>query len=133
MTRDEAARAIGVAATEIRSAEDTEHGVAVVMSTGARRLIVAGDGFYATHDHPDNARLRRWSPPEGAGEDPEDLDPDQDPETPVGDDELVVPDGSVDQVTAWVGDNPDRAQAALEHERAKPSPRKSLIDRLEKL
>lgn len=118
MTRDEAARAMGVATPEVNSVEDTEYGAAVVMSSGARRLI-ADDGFYATDDHPANNHLRRYRFPVS--------EPEGDP------DEIQVPDGTVDDVMAWVGNDVERALAALEHEKAKASPRKSLIEKLEKL
>lgn len=42
-----------------------------------------------------------------------------------------VPDGTVDDVAEWVGDDPDRAQAALLVERAQPNQRKTLVARLE--
>lgn len=41
-----------------------------------------------------------------------------------------VPEGSIDKVLAWVGDDKDRAQQALETEQAKPEPRRSLIAHL---
>lgn len=42
-----------------------------------------------------------------------------------------VPDGSIDEVTDWVGDDHDRAQRALEVENAKSTPRTSLVSKLE--
>lgn len=42
-----------------------------------------------------------------------------------------VPEGSIKEVTAWVGDDKDRAQAALDEENKKDNPRKSLVEKLE--
>lgn len=44
-----------------------------------------------------------------------------------------VPDGTANQILAWVNNEPERAAAALEAERAKAEPRTSLIAKLEKL
>ncbi|MDH2425776.1 hypothetical protein [Sphaerisporangium sp. TRM90804] len=139
MTRDQAARAIGVAVTEIQSAEHAAHGVAVVMSNGARRLIT-DDGVFATDDHPGNEHLRRWyAPLEGAERDLE-VDPDDgrageigaagDGGRRQGGGELVVSDGSADQAMKPAGDDPERAQAEPEQEPAKPIARKSRTERL---
>lgn len=130
MTRDEAARVMGVATPEVTRVEaETEHGVVVAMSSGARRLI-GDDGFYALDEHPANTHLRRFrfpvpevAPGEGGDQELDEGDPDG----------AQVPDGTVDEVLAWVGSDPERAIAAREHEQAKPSPRKSLIERLEKV
>jgi hypothetical protein len=46
--------------------------------------------------------------------------------------EETVPDGAVGSVLAWVGDDPERAQRALDHERAKQAPRTTLIAELER-
>jgi hypothetical protein len=54
---------------------------------------------------------------EGGAEDPKASDDD-------------VPDGTIDEVKAWVGDDPDRAQRALESERAGQN-RTTLITYLE--
>lgn len=43
------------------------------------------------------------------------------------------PDGSIDEVLAWVGDDHDRAQQALDAENAKSSPRSSLVSKLESI
>jgi hypothetical protein len=144
VTREDVAREMGVLPREVSQVEETEHGTRVVMSSGAHR-IVRDDGFYALDEHPDNKRLRRFELPEPeaspeppAGPDPVDpedppvqapADPTPDADPGIGD----VPGGSIEDVMAWVDGDPARALAALEHERAKPSPRKSLIDRLEKL
>lgn len=44
-----------------------------------------------------------------------------------------VPDGTADEVRAWVGDNPERAALALEAEQAREKPRSTLVDQLAKL
>ena len=41
-----------------------------------------------------------------------------------------VPEGSIDKVLAWVGDDKGRAQQALDAEQAKDEPRRSLIQHL---
>jgi hypothetical protein len=41
-----------------------------------------------------------------------------------------VPDGTIDDVLSWVGDDPNRARVAIETEKTRPSPRKSLIAQL---
>lgn len=179
MTRDEAARAMGVAPSEIKQVEASAHGTLVWMKSGARRLI-GDDGFYSVDDHSANAHLRRFQLPE--------TDPVEDPDGPddeaalaastvpdgtvdevlawvgpdrrraaaaieaeaargervrpdllqaLGDlgpqDSVDVPGGTVEEILAWVGEDQERALAALARERAKPGPRKSLIKRLEEL
>lgn len=44
----------------------------------------------------------------------------------------AVPDGTIDEVLAWVGDNPERARRALEAEQA-AGKRKTLVDQLSKI
>lgn len=44
-----------------------------------------------------------------------------------------VPDGSADEVLIWVGDDKERASWALDVERQRPSPRSTLVAKLEKL
>lgn len=44
--------------------------------------------------------------------------------------EPYVPDGSISEVLAWVGDDPDRAVLALKAELAKETPRSTLVDKL---
>lgn len=45
----------------------------------------------------------------------------------------AVPDGTVEQVLEWVGDDLDRAIAACEVEQARPKPRAGLMAALEKV
>ncbi len=47
--------------------------------------------------------------------------------------EETVPEGTVKEILAWVGDNKDRVILALEAENAKESPRKGLVSSLEEL
>lgn len=58
-----------------------------------------------------------------------DPDPDLDPEPALDE----VPSGTVEQVLAWVGIDPERAARALEAERAQEKPRVGLTEKLEKL
>jgi hypothetical protein len=74
--------------------------------------------------------------PEPEPED-DDLEPeeDDDPEdpTPEPDDEPLPADGTAADILAWVGDDPERAELALEAEQAKDKPRSTLVKQLEKL
>lgn len=66
--------------------------------------------------------------PEPDGDDPGG-DADEDGAPPA---ELDI-DGTAQQVLAWVGDDPDRAEEALAAEQAKDKPRSTLVKQLEKL
>ena len=44
-----------------------------------------------------------------------------------------VPDGTITEVKAWVGEDPDRAQAALDAEGTKDNPRVTLVEYLQSL
>ena len=46
-------------------------------------------------------------------------------------DSTVVPTGTITELTAWVGDDLGRAEAALEAEKAKDKPRVTLVEYLE--
>lgn len=53
---------------------------------------------------------------------------------PVGDlDGDGVPDGTADEVLAWVGDDPARAEQAIQAETTRDKPRSTLITKLEKI
>ena len=54
-------------------------------------------------------------------------------DAPVVVEEDTVPEGTVKEILAWVGDNKDRAILALEAENVKESPRKGLVSSLEEL
>ncbi len=43
---------------------------------------------------------------------------------------LSAPDGTVDEVVSWAGDDPDRRAAALSAEAARGTPRKGIVDAL---
>lgn len=44
-----------------------------------------------------------------------------------------VPDANIDGVLTWVGDDKERAEAAIEHEESATKPRKSLIAKLKEI
>lgn len=119
----EAARALGLAEPDIREVKPHPAGVEVVGWDGTRRLL-AEDGWYALDDHYATAALRRYEEP--AEEEPEP------PHEEVRDLAVEVPEGTVNEVLTWVGDDHDRAVAALHAELARETPRKGLVADLEK-
>lgn len=46
---------------------------------------------------------------------------------------LVAPEGTIGAVLTWVGEDKDRAEVALEQEKAEDRPRKSLTAQLEEI
>jgi hypothetical protein len=64
MDRNEAARYLGLADTEVLATEETEDGTAVRLRAGGDRLITPDDGVFALTDHPSTAGLRRWRGPD---------------------------------------------------------------------
>jgi hypothetical protein len=73
----------------------------------------------------------------GGGEEPEAPEtPEPEDQTAPGEDgggeqDLTVPTGTINEIKAWVGDDKEKAQAALDAENAKESPRSTLVDWLE--
>ena len=135
MDRYEAARALGVADADVLEVTDAEHGTEVEVRDGGRRLI-REDGVYALGDHPATANLRRWPDTEPAPEPTAEGDgpaPGSDEPVPAEDDADSVPDGTAEEVLAWVGDDSDRARAALAAEDKRDKPRATLVAKLEKV
>ena len=83
----------------------------------------------------DMPKISREGGPSNAGADSGVLQPqDEDVEQPAVPTEPVdgeVPDGSIETVLEWVGDDEDRASAALQVEQDKSTPRVTLINALE--
>jgi hypothetical protein len=48
-----------------------------------------------------------------------------------GEQDLTVPTGTINEIKAWVGDDQEKAQAALDAENEKENPRSTLVDWLE--
>ncbi|WP_326828682.1 hypothetical protein OIE13_22340 [Streptosporangium sp. NBC_01810] len=59
--------------------------------------------------------------------------PAPDPDEPPARSDLLNIDGTAAEVLAWVGDDPDRARAAIEAESTKDRPRSTLLKRLEEI
>jgi hypothetical protein len=53
-------------------------------------------------------------------------------ETPAANDKIEVPEGSIKEVLAWVGEDVDKAKAALEAEEAGEN-RKTLVTKLKEI
>lgn len=114
MDMSEAARMLGVADTEIVDVRQQ------------------GQQWEALH-HDMASHVERWRPIPGAVSAPPEVQPDESGE-PVGDlDGDGVPDGTAAEVLEWVGDDRDRAGAALLAETARDKPRTTLVAALEKL
>jgi hypothetical protein len=95
---------------------------AVAYNNGIHQLA-AGEvipaGEFADHLAASGAPVEPETPPAGPEQEPADPD--------------AVPDGTVDEVLAWVGDDPDRAGRALAVEQDRDRPRSTLVDALTKL
>lgn len=121
MSKDEAARILGIAEWEVVEVRD---GAALVHDSASheetwRRLTSAQPAGKL------DATIRRTR--EDLAQLAEEFDA-------VGDlDGDGVPDGTAAEVLAWVGDDPDKAGAALVAESARDKPRSTLIAALEKL
>lgn len=62
MTREQAARAVGVAVKDVIEVRQGEHGTVVSLRDGGQRLI-RGHEVYGYGDHPSVRALRRYVPP----------------------------------------------------------------------
>lgn len=126
MDRYEAARVLGVADADVLNLAEGVHGVEVDVRDGGRRLI-RDDGIYAIGEHPGSAHLRRWKnvtvAPESSPAEPDRSEPDGE----------TVPDGTAQEVLAWVDGDPTRAAAALAEEEKRDNPRSVLISKLRKV
>lgn len=116
MERAEAARRLHVAEQDVRSIEPHSNGVVVTLADGTTRLLTEHGWEHYT------------APAEG-------LDASDEPEAaPAPSAERVtdveVPDGSIREILTWVGDDQERALEALRAERARPTPRKTLVNEL---
>lgn len=86
---------------------------------GKRRFRGPGGGLFVPHHTVDEVTIKtmvdagEWTP---GG-----------PETPPGGDGGEVPNGTVADVMAWVGDDPDRARRALDAENAKGDKARSTL------
>lgn len=72
-------------------------------------------------------------PVPGAPRKPGDHAGEEDPSEDAVSDGAYPSDGSVDDVLTWVGDDHDRAQEALAQENARPTPRTTLVSKLEQI
>jgi hypothetical protein len=117
MERVEAARRLHVAEQDVRKVEPHPDGVVVTLADGTTRLLT---------EH-------GWKRYEASAED---LDASGEPKTESEPGveratDVEVPEGSVREILAWVGDDHERATEALRVEQARETPRKSLVRELE--
>lgn len=92
------------------------------------RTILGGRGVELSGEIPKQDLLRMLGVPSGEPEEPASEPAPPPPITTDG-----VPDGTVDDVLEWVGDDRDRAQQALDNELTRPTPRTTLVEPLEEL
>lgn len=96
------------------------------MRLAEERIWRTADGRYVADGHPDAAILHA-----AAGDEiDEDLDFGSDAAPPADGDELDLS-GTVEEVCAWIGDDPERALVALETENESAKPRKGVTDHAE--
>lgn len=68
----------------------------------------------------------------GESKQPQPEQPQQQETPPEEEQSSEVPDGTTKEILSWVGDDKERAQAALDKENASSKPRSTLVDDLEK-
>jgi hypothetical protein len=133
MDRFEAGRMLGLADADVLGVQETEHGTKVAVRDGGDRLITAG-GVFALTDHPATSGLRRWRQAEPEVQPAADVEePAPSTTPPPADPPAEVPDGSVEDVMAWVGQDAERAAKALAVEESREHPRSTLAAKLRKL
>lgn len=116
MDQQQAAARLGMKAAEIIGVERAADAHVVTTHDGQRVRVTA-----------DGVEPYREAPPTDAK-----MEPPAEQPAPDGDVDQV-PEGSAETVLQWVGDDPGRARLALEAEQAKASPRRGLVDRLQKV
>lgn len=95
--------------------------------------VKAEAGWWHALHHDMASHGEQWRPVPGApAEDPPESAPEAEG-SPGADSGDQVPDGPAKDVLAWVGDDSDRAVAALEAEEARDQPRTTLVAALEKV
>jgi hypothetical protein len=123
-TRAEAARQLGMKEREITAVEKTADGLVITTHDGVRTLVGTDGGFQVVSTPvviPEDERCEACG---GTGRKSESTD------SPSDD---GVPDGSADDVVKWVGEDRERAGRALAAEQARPTPRSTLVEKLERL
>lgn len=95
----------------------------------------AADVRDALESHKESIKQAAESPDVGPGDptNPQDETVETVGTAETADESGDVPDGSIDEVLDWVGDDHDRAQRALDAENCKSTPRSSLITKLESI
>lgn len=129
-TRAMLARAMGMRPSEIVDMEYLRSGVVVTTHCGTKSHV--GEDGTVTTPPPDDVAAAPAPPPERK---PKTQEPPPAPKTsePPEGSAAEVPSGSVAVVMEWVGDDQDRAAAALAREQLSEVPRKSLIEALQHL
>ncbi len=114
---DEAAKRMGMPAHEVLAVAEVGD-YHVITTHDGQHTLVTEDGQTEPYNG-DPARLEdpRLAADAGEGE----------PSAPR------PPEGTADEVLAWVGEDAERAAAALEAEQARAKPRSTLVAQLEKL
>lgn len=131
-TKADGARALSIEENEVEAVADSPAGLIVVTTDGVRYIVVDEDNpdaagrcgvmFLVPPKLPYHGTFPVYSQPGIPAEDlVEPVDPDE-----------RVPDVSQRELLAWVGEDIDRATAALEVEQAKEKPRPGFVDALGK-
>lgn len=117
LTREQAAQRLGMKPREI---------IAIAPAAGGGHLVTTHDGQQVPVDA--DGQVHTGGPRPAAP-----VDPEPSAAAPVTALLAEVPAGSIPDVLAWVGDDPERAQAAQAAESTKEKPRTGLVEALEKI
>ena len=139
MSAADAAKTLGIKEREVASVEECAYGDVVTDTAGSRILMHETGPHWYGYDKAPNTGLPLWVDPSSDEDDaPEPAGEREDPGAePSGGGDAAgvepVPDDTAAKVIEWVNGHPDRAVRALEAERARETPRTTLVAALEKL
>lgn len=158
----EAARRLGVADADLREVKRHAHGTEIIAWSGAHWLLHDDGRLFALDDHPGTKNLQRWDEsnseqravtfddkPAKPEQEPAERDQPQEPATReqpqepaerdgpqepgVRDLGVDIPDGNIGEIMDWVGQDKERAQRAIDKENERQTPRRGLINHLNKV
>lgn len=132
-----AAHILGMKLSEIAGVTPADTGFVVTTHDGQHTLIthdgqtvpLAAQGLFGEHGPELDLTGHAASTDDTAPS----VDQDGEDDADDADDAEEVPEGTIEEISQWVGEDPARAQRALDAERERAQPRSTLVAALDKL